>query len=48
MSFDNWRFSVRMSSTELVLRINVEACGDAELMRRKTDELVGFVEGYGK
>lgn len=42
MNFDNWRFSVRMSSTEALLRFNLEAKGDAQLMRSKTDELVGL------
>ncbi len=48
MEFADWRFSVRMSSTEPLLRVNVEARGDAGLMRSKTDELVGFIDGYGK
>ncbi len=48
MEFANWRFSVRMSSTEPLLRVNVEARGDAGLMRSKTDELIGFIDGYGK
>lgn len=48
MEFDNWRFSVRMSSTEPLLRVNVEARGDAGLMRTKTDELVGYIDSYGK
>lgn len=48
MEFDNWRCSVRMSSTEPLLRINLEARGDAGLMRSKTDELIDYIDTYGK
>jgi phosphomannomutase len=43
MSFDSWRFNVRMSNTEPVVRLNVESRGDAVLMREKTDELLAMV-----
>ena len=46
MEFDNWRCNVRMSSTEPLLRINVEARADAALMRTKTDEVIGFIDGF--
>lgn len=39
-----WRFNVRGSNTEPVLRINVESRGDEALMRDKTAELIGAVE----
>ena len=35
-----WRFNLRRSNTEPLLRLNVEARGDAELCRRKTEELL--------
>jgi phosphomannomutase len=35
-----WRFNVRGSNTEPVLRLNVESRGDAVLMREKTEELL--------
>lgn len=44
MSFDNWRFNVRMSNTEPVVRLNVESRADAELMRAKTDEILAFMQ----
>lgn len=39
-----WRFNVRGSNTEPVLRINVESRGDEKLMREKTAELIKAVE----
>jgi phosphomannomutase len=43
MSFEHWRFNVRMSNTEPVVRLNVESRGDEVLMRKKTDELLAMV-----
>lgn len=48
MSFDNWRFNIRMSSTEPVLRLNIESRGDRVLMQAKTDELLGLVKTYDR
>ncbi len=39
-----WRFNLRKSNTEPVLRLNVESRGDAELMRRRTDELLAIID----
>lgn len=43
MTFDNWRFNIRSSSTEPVVRLNVESRGDEALMRRKTQELLAVI-----
>jgi len=43
-AFADWRFNLRMSNTEPKVRLNVESRGDVDLMRRKTDELVAFLE----
>jgi len=40
MTFDDWRFNVRMSNTEPVVRLNVESRGDEKLMTDKTAELL--------
>ncbi len=40
VEFDNWRFNLRKSNTEPVIRLNVEARQDAVLMRQKTEELL--------
>ncbi|MBD3656644.1 MULTISPECIES: phosphohexomutase domain-containing protein [Marinobacter] len=44
MEFSRWRFNLRMSNTEPVVRLNVEARGDVELMREKTAELLAQME----
>ena len=37
--FGSWRFNLRSSNTEPLLRLNVEARGDAALMQARTDEI---------
>lgn len=44
MYFDDWRFNLRPSNTEPVVRLNVESRGDADLMQRMTDTLVQMLE----
>ena len=39
VEFSNWRFNLRMSNTEPVVRLNVESVGDIGLMKEKTQEL---------
>jgi len=43
--FPEWRFNIRMSNTEPVVRLNVESRGDAELMERKTEEVLQLMGG---
>jgi phosphomannomutase len=40
VSFENWRFNLRMSNTEPVVRLNVEARADRVLLEEKTAELL--------
>ncbi len=40
-----WRFNVRKSNTEPVVRLNVEAAGDISLMKEKTEELLKLIAG---
>ena len=42
--FDEWRFNIRMSNTEPVVRLNVESRGDEALMQRKTTEVLEILE----
>jgi phosphomannomutase len=42
--FDDWRFNIRMSNTEPVVRLNVESRGDEALMQRKTEEVVSLID----
>lgn len=44
VAFPDWRFNLRMSNTEPVIRLNVESRGDAGLMRQRTDELLTLVD----
>jgi phosphomannomutase len=43
MEFADWRFNLRGSNTEPVLRLNVESRGDASLMRARTDEILSLL-----
>ena len=43
MSFKDWRFNLRMSNTEPVIRLNVESRGSAALMNEKTEELLEYM-----
>ncbi len=43
--FDEWRFNIRMSNTEPVVRLNVESRGDESLMRERTSEVLAVLEG---
>ncbi len=44
MTFENWRFNLRASNTEPLLRLNVESQGDANLMQEKTAELLKLID----
>jgi phosphomannomutase len=44
MDLSLWRFNVRSSNTEPVLRLNVESRGDEVLMRDKTVELSRIIK----
>lgn len=43
VEYPEWRFNLRGSNTEPVIRLNVESRGDAELVRLKTQELIGLI-----
>jgi phosphomannomutase/phosphomannomutase/phosphoglucomutase len=45
VEFDRWRFNLRASNTEPLIRLNVESRGDEVLMRAKTAELLEFIGG---
>jgi phosphomannomutase/phosphomannomutase/phosphoglucomutase len=44
MEFERWRFNLRGSNTEPVLRLNVESRGDETLMRARTQELLRLID----
>lgn len=43
VEYDNWRFNLRMSNTEPIIRLNVEAKNDENLMKQKTNELLKLI-----
>lgn len=45
--FADWRFNLRMSNTEPLIRLNVESRGDAQLMERRTKELLEAIDRSG-
>ncbi|MGE8270838.1 MAG: phosphomannomutase [Stenotrophomonas geniculata] len=42
--FGDWRFNLRSSNTEPLLRLNVESRGDASLMQARTDEISRLIQ----
>jgi len=45
--FADWRFNLRTSNTEPLIRLNVEARGSQRLMRDKTQELFELLTSHG-
>lgn len=43
IEYPNWRFNLRMSNTEPILRLNVESRHDKKLMKEKTEELLKLI-----
>ena len=44
MEFSAWRFNLRMSNTEPVVRLNLETRGDKELLAQREAELLALLE----
>jgi phosphomannomutase len=44
VEFEQWRFSLRMSNTEPLVRLNVESKADVLLMQEKTAELLKMID----
>jgi phosphomannomutase len=45
LEFERFRFNLRMSNTEPLVRLNVESRQDEALMQEKTTEILGLVGG---
>lgn len=45
VEFADWRFNLRGSNTEPVIRLNVETRGDKALLAAKTEELLDLIRG---
>ncbi len=44
IAFSQYRFNIRKSNTEPLLRLNVETRGDIDLLQQKTEELLRFIK----
>lgn len=44
LEFEQWRFNLRMSNTEPVVRLNVESRGDKALVQEKTREILALLK----
>ena len=44
LEFDDWRFNLRGSNTEPVIRLNVETRADKKLLHSKVDEILSILE----
>jgi phosphomannomutase len=47
LEFADWRFNLRSSNTEPVIRLNVESRGDKALMREKVAEILALLDRAG-
>ncbi|NNC66139.1 MAG: phosphomannomutase [Gammaproteobacteria bacterium] len=45
MEFEDWRFNLRASNTEPLVRLNVESRNDPALMETRTEELLALIGG---
>lgn len=43
VEYPKWRFNLRMSNTEPIIRLNVESRGNENLMKEKTEELLKII-----
>jgi phosphomannomutase len=48
IELERWRFNVRLSNTEPLVRLNVESRGDRSLMEEKTREVLALLESEGR
>jgi phosphomannomutase len=46
VEFERWRFNLRMSNTEPLVRLNVESRADETLMRERTAEILEMLDRY--
>ena len=47
VAFSNWRFNLRASNTEPLIRLNVESRGNVQLMEARTAELLAQISLFG-
>ena len=47
LEFPDWRFNLRSSNTEPVIRLNVEARGSPSLVEKRTREILALLDSFG-
>ncbi|AAZ17985.1 phosphomannomutase [Psychrobacter arcticus 273-4] len=47
LNFGEWRFNLRASNTEPLIRLNIESCGDAELLATKIADIQKWLVTQG-
>ena len=47
LEFENWRFNLRASNTEPVVRLNIETRGDHDLLESKQQEILSLIDELG-
>ena len=47
LDFGNWRFNLRSSNTEPLIRLNIETKGDKALLQSKIDEILAILTACG-
>lgn len=45
IEFADWRFNIRMSNTEPIVRLNIESRADIDLLQRKQNEILSMLNG---
>lgn len=45
LEFEDWRFNLRASNTEPLIRLNVETKDDSAVLERRTQELIALITG---
>ena len=45
MEFKDWRFNLRKSNTEPLVRLNVETRGNKDLLGQKAQQLIALIAG---
>ena len=47
LNFGEWRFNLRASNTEPLIRLNIESRGDKDLLQTKTQEIQQWLASQG-
>ena len=47
LNFGEWRFNLRASNTEPLIRLNIESRGDKDLLQTKTQEIQQWLASKG-